>query len=238
MTRIVPPVVLAVGIPTRGFIRDTFWRAYQALQLPRSAGPVVGATHQFSPASYNVAEARNVITKAAMDADPRVTHVFMLDDDMVPPPDTVTRLLARDLPIVGALCHSRAAPYQPILYRRHGPAPEDGFGFVYDYPRGELIEVDGTGAAALLVKREVFESVGRRFGAGRWWATDHPVGSGAGEDLSFCARAKECGFGVYVDTSLEVGHLGEVTIDSRTAKALRDAGGGMVNEWRPAPVVR
>jgi hypothetical protein len=58
-------------------------------------------------------------------------------------------------------------------------------------------------------------SAGRRAYAkengNEWWFQflQHPLGEGEwGEDLSFCFKARECGYKVFVDTSVEPGHMG------------------------------
>src|SRR3989338_4966594 len=41
------------------------------------------------------------------------THIFFLDSDMVPSPDTLTSLLKRGAPIVSGLYRKRTPPYEP-----------------------------------------------------------------------------------------------------------------------------
>jgi hypothetical protein len=65
------------------------------------------------------------------------------------------------------------------------------------------------------------DEVARRMEAGRraharekgneWWFQflPHPLGDGEwGEDLSFCFKARECGYKIFVDTSIRPGHMG------------------------------
>jgi hypothetical protein len=129
--------------------------------------------------------------------------------------DSFERLYAHDLPIVGGLCHNRRPPYMPILMREY----DGGYAFVYDFDRevdGKgLIEVDATGAAFLLVKREVFERIAE--------TKEEPFAiRGPGEDVSFCLRAKELGYKIFVDTTVEIGHVGEVVVGSDFARRNRD----------------
>lgn len=166
--------------------------------------------------SVPVETARNdivgrLLTDHAFDS---ITHLLWIDDDMVFTPNAARRLLAHDLPIVGGLCHGRRAPhYAPILIHYKDDVPY----YQHDYPQG-LVEVDATGGAFLLVKREVYEAIEKAFpkpGEGPF--TDQ----GKGEDVAFCQRARDCGYKVFVDTTLEIGHIGEVVIDSTFARRNR-----------------
>ena len=193
------------------------------------------------------AAARNHLTADALLA-PEVTHLLWIDADMTFPPDALRRLFAHGVPIVGGLCHDRRPPYKPILARlidASWGADPGALGWVYDYPRDQLVPVDATGGAFLLVRRDVFEvirerEIGRqleqdmnrnlvgscnqaaahlielRASYKGWWqdGVDN-------EDISFCERARRAGFSLYVDTSLEIGHIGEVEVDSSFAKRNR-----------------
>lgn len=181
----------------------------------------------------SIDEARNMIVgRILFDPDcKRITHFLWVDDDMVFEPDAAKRLLAHDLPIVGALAYGRRAPhYAPILLHR---APHGALGYQYQhhFTRG-LVKVDATGSAFILVKREVYEAIEERFtkhGEGPYSNSGEGV-LGCGEDVSFCERAKACGFDTWVDTSVEAGHIGEVVVDTAFAERNRIA---EFNPWHP-----
>jgi len=145
---------------------------------------------------------RNHIVEEALDWD--CTHLLMLDTDQEHPPDVVMKLLSHDLPIVGAKVYRRYPPYDPILLRGSIPI----FGHVSDEEceSGELVEVDATGCGALMCKMDVFLNIPRP-----WFKWEMPkiddVDVMIGEDFYFCNKAKEAGYKIYVDTSLEVSHL-------------------------------
>jgi GT2 family glycosyltransferase len=173
--------------------------------------------HYVTVDSRQVDEARNELTKIALQI-PEVTHLFWVDDDMVYPSNSLKRLLAHDKPIVGGLCHDRRHPYKPVIARyfdRSWGCDEGAYGWLFDYPDDELIEVDATGGAFLLVKREVFEAIRDGEGDPSWadWWTPIPAKHGHAEDLAFCWRAQRMGYTIHVDTGLDIGHVGEVVID-------------------------
>lgn len=184
--------------------------------------------HLLDRRGVKVEQARNDIVGRLL-YDPEladVTHLLWIDDDMVFEPGAVERLLAHDLPIVGGLCHGRRAPhYAPILLHRQ-PGGMLGYSYQHDYPEG-LVKVDATGGAFILVKREVYEAIEKAFPrAGEGPYTDR----GFGEDISFCERARECGFDTYVDTTVKIGHVAEVVVDEAFARKNRES---EFNPWHP-----
>lgn len=233
MTTGIKPIngpVPAICIPIYSDPKTLFWRSYQRLWKPSFGSQVFGyngATHVFEQWGVLITEARTIMTHMFLEAEPKATHMLMVDSDMVFPAHALKQLLQHDLPIVGGLCHNRRDPYQPILGKRHQDS-DRLFGFCYNYPPNSLFEVDVTGAAFLLIKREVVEAISEKFGVGSWWQQY----KGMSEDFSFCERAKECGYKVMVDTGLEIGHIAEVVITSETAKKLRPY---QWDAWNPDP---
>jgi GT2 family glycosyltransferase len=200
--------------------------------------------HYFSVKGLPVDQARNELTRAALD-ESDATHLLWIDDDMVYPPDALYRMLDHDVPFVGGLCFDRRHPYKPVIARYFDPSwgfDPHTFGWLFDYPNDALIEVDATGGAFLLVKREVFEAIrtheveeqmralpgnerteetrDRLRNEYRGWWKPLPW-QGASEDLSFCWRAQREGFKLHVDTGLKIGHVGEVIVDEAFAKRNR-----------------
>ena len=202
-----PPHV-AICVPIGGRITPHFFRSYR--MLDRSG--IRWSYHDMI--GYPVATARNEITRSIL-AEPTfddVTHFLWIDDDMVFAPETLKRLLAHDRPIVGGLCFSRQPPHKPVIARFYDPSwgfDANSYGFLWDYPADRLIDVDATGGAFLLVKREVFEAIRTTFGDASWWTPKDELS----EDFAFCRRAVECGYSIQVDTGCKIGHVGEIVID-------------------------
>lgn len=204
-------MTIAVCMPMARAAHPNTMRCLLKLDLPRPY-------HFLDLVGFQVDVARNMLTETACSFDD-VTHLLWIDDDMTFEEDAARRLLAHDLPIVGGLCFGRRHPYPPILVH----LTERGYSFQYDYPEG-LVEVDATGGAFLLVKKEVFYKIFEKDKIGAW----SPLG--VGEDMSFCRRARAVGYKVFVDTSVKIGHMGEACIEADYGKRNRAF---EVNPWFP-----
>lgn len=159
--------------------------------------------------------------------------LLFIDDDMAWQPDAVRKLVEVrdefDLDMVGALCFRRTPPYQPTLYMREKP-DEGAYNFLERWD-SDIIEVDATGCAFLLIHKRVFEAIiGTKMPpvAERLRIGPPPIFKWdgiLGEDLRFCQDAKTAGMKVWVDTRIEIGHVSEKTITKRDfliEMALRD----------------
>lgn len=150
--------------------------------------------------------------------------LLMLDSDMRFDPQTIYQMwhafnsLPKDnganAKILGGLAFIASAPrldtfgmMQPNIW---APSPDGTRRYVavFDYPRDTLLQVGATGAACLMVHREVFEKVAANQGTnGRWFYHEHlEDGDELGEDLSFCRRATDAGYPIFIHTSLRFGH--------------------------------
>jgi hypothetical protein len=157
----------------------------------------------------------------------RGKYLIFIDDDMVWPPDAVHRLVGSYMELldagvtepfmVGGLCFRRTPPYQPTLYMREQPTAGQ-YNFMEEWTEG-LVEVDATGMAFVLIPTEVFAAVAgtempsyetrqRLGGLPSFFRWDKNFG----EDLQFCQDVKAAGARIFVDTRIEIGHVGEVQI--------------------------
>lgn len=147
--------------------------------------------------------------------------LLFIDDDMVFAPDAIKRLIATrdelDLDILGGLCFRRGAPYHPTLYMREQPT-EGYYNFLESWST-DLVEVDATGMAFLVIHKRVFEKIADTPMPPYEYRVSNPAPDffrwegRLGEDLRFCQDAKAAGCRVFVDTRIEIGHIGELVID-------------------------
>jgi hypothetical protein len=140
-----------------------------------------------------------------MDAD----YLFMIDDDMLAPPDLFFKLVANDKDICAALAFTRNPDHKPVIYdviEGIDPVTKKDYyinKFAMNYPRNTLVQCDAVGFGAVLIKRAVIDAMKEPRFMGL---------TGAGEDITFCHKAKKLGFEVWMDTRVKLGHLGAPTI--------------------------
>lgn len=193
--------------------------------------------------TMGVAAGRNEIAAAFLAAD--AEWLFMVDSDMGFARDTVDRMvlsaIANSCQVLGALCFAQkqdkgaeAAPFygnrlriQPTLYSytQVDSTGEKGFLPITNYRREQYQAVGATGAACLLIHRDVLQKLGPDpflpitvSGAG---------GNGTprtfSEDLSFCVRVSAAGYEIGVDTSIKTTHhKGGIYLDEVTYAAQRE----------------
>ena len=203
-------VKLAIALPCAGHDpKKEFWEAFTRLHKPF---PWTFLTPKYPTDFYaGIADVRNELVRQSFESD--CTSILMLDTDQTPEPDLIVRLFKHNLPIVSARVHRRYPPYDPIM-RRRSPANANRFEGVpvKEWGKGGLIEVDRTGVAACgLFDMTVFENV-----PFPWFESksDDPTKGTKrlGEDFCFCDKLRKAGYKIYVDSSLEVGHLINFTV--------------------------
>lgn len=132
-------------------------------------------------------------------------YVFWLDSDMVFSPDILQKMFEiKDKgDIISGLYYRRVPPFSPVLFKtleidEKGICTWDDF---EEVPDG-VFEVAGCGFGCVLMPTDLFIDIQSRFGR-----MFDPIG-GVGEDLSFCWRARQLGFKIICDSSLQLGHVG------------------------------
>lgn len=151
----------------------------------------------------------------AMDAD----YVLWLDSDVVFTPDLLHNLLAHDVDFVTGMYFERRPPFGPVLYKkiRYGETPAEYEAEKYlDYPQKELFEIDACGFGAVLVRTQVIKDVRERY-----YHAFAPQ-QGFGEDISFCIRAKNVGYKLWCDSSIQLGHVTRSVSNEETYLALKE----------------
>jgi hypothetical protein len=113
--------------------------------------------------------ARNQAVAQAMygqpegDGRPATEYFLLMDDDMTVEPEYLTRLLSYKTDIVCGICTIRRDPPRPnIRYWNPGEA-RFADPVMWDWNSQKLMEIDGAGAAFMLVKRRVFEKMGEAY---------------------------------------------------------------------------
>lgn len=151
---------------------------------------------------------RNDLATRAMKMD--ADFVFWLDSDMIFSPNTLARLMKRmeHADIVSGLYFRRVMPYTPVIFDEL--TIDDKGCHWTDYTEkpipSDLFEVGGCGFGCVLMRTDALFDVQARFG--NMFA---PIGN-VGEDLSYCWRARECGYKIFCDPTIPLGHVGHTVI--------------------------
>ncbi len=153
-------------------------------------------------------------------------YVLWLDSDMTFDPDILVRmyktLTENKIDILTGLYFRRVPPYSPVLFDKL-EMTDEGCEWT-DYkdkplPDGRLFEVGGCGFGCVFMTTQVFFDV-----QGTFKDMFGPINR-VGEDLSFCWRARQCGYKIICDPSIICGHVGYAVIDDRFYKEYNEATG-------------
>lgn len=152
--------------------------------------------------------ARNAIVKQALQTDS--DYILMLDDDHIldihntqAPSEgyeflrTLLGHMEKDptMGICGALYVQRGGEQLPVVMNEGEMGPH----FLTPMEiSGKLQKVDVTGGGCMLIRKEVFYKVPEP-----WFAPEFEYGT----DIQICKKARESGYTVWCDTSLEIGHV-------------------------------
>ena len=155
---------------------------------------------------HQIVIARNKIVNTAIEN--KCDWILWIDDDMVVKPNVnlIQKLLSHDKDIVAPLFFSRSYPFISMIFKKHMIGTKfTVYDNMVDYdkcPKDSkgLMKVDGIGFGCVLTKTKIFEKMAQPY----FWSNEY-----FSEDLFFCENATRAGFEIFVDTTIDVGHIGE-----------------------------
>lgn len=179
-------------------------------------------------------ENRNRVIKNAIEQ--KAKYVLFIDTDMVFPCDLIQRLEMHHKPVVSCMAFVKSPPHVPNMYNK---VSKTGWTPVTKFKRGDLIKVDCVGGALMLVDVEAIKHIQPPWFSAppllwhvlmeeveKLWDTkedrneicdrivnlyrehkdiDHSIG----EDYYFSEVLRRNDIPIYVDTSIEIGHMGK-----------------------------
>ena len=185
-----------IGILTREVIHIQWAISFKNLILPQTAGWTTISGMPFD-------HGRNLCAQRCLENN--FEYLMFLDDDVIVPPDAYVKLLAHKADIISGLYMRRTEPICPVMMRVQ---PNGQASWVANFPVGETIEVDYVGAGCLLIHRRVLEKMQKPWFEWACGREDFQPSHRTSEDYYFCRKAKELGFRVQVDTSIQCTHIG------------------------------
>ena len=203
-----------IAIPAMDSVPTQF--AWSLATLQKEQNTIVA--FQISSLVYT---ARNELARGAikMGAD----FVLWLDSDMVFERDTLKKLLKdyeeKKGDIITGVYYRRVPPFTPVLYDEFNVTDEAVTWKETRDVKDDFFEVEGCGFGCVLMPTEalfdVYEKYGQPF---------DPI-SGSGEDLSFCWRARQLGYKIVCDPSIQPGHVGHQIITKEFYEAYKSREG-------------
>ena len=200
-------IKVVIGVP----VSDT--DAMRALTAQAIGGAIIGAHKEGVDVidmvlrrSCDIVSNRTWLVNYALNTD--ATHLLMVDADMIFPADTIPKLLAHKKPVVGVKYKKREFPVK-WLYKRseviEGATEPTDTPFVVEY----------VGTGLMLIDLSIIKDLGKPKNEGERptaWFSFGRDSQGAlvmGEDVWFCNVVRDAGHQVWVDPTINIGHVGE-----------------------------
>lgn len=151
-------------------------------------------------------------------------YILWLDSDMVFQPDLLERMFKvmeeNKLDFLSGLYFRRAIPFSPVIFDKLEMREDGCHWHNAETVPTELTEIEGCGFGCVLMKTEIIANV---FGSQGDLFT--PL-FGVGEDLSFCWRARQAGYKLYLDPSISLGHVGNFVFNEEFYRSYSEAQNG------------
>ncbi len=186
---------LLIGIPHKNLVTLSWALSFRNLQVNV---PSIFTCSSGVPVDI----ARSEIVKSALNNN--VDWIFFIDCDVECPPDTISRLMSHNLPIVTGIYFTRNYPLEPAIWKEIQPSGKQSIPFT---PGTGLIECDFIGAGCLLTHTSVFKNISPPYFS---WTLGREVPGdmtrGRSEDFEFCKKARERGYRIFADTGIICKH--------------------------------
>ena len=182
-----------VVILTREIVTTAWSVGFRNLQIPGTFTFLTGMPFD---------HARNTGCLKTLEND--FEWLFFLDDDTIPPADAIYKLMSHKKPIVSGLYYRRHPPICPVMLKEVGGDKK----WITEFNVPELIEVDYVGTGCMLIHKDVLKNVPQPWFEWKVDRYDLPANQRMSEDFSFCQKARQTGYKIYVDTSVQCRHMG------------------------------
>lgn len=127
--------------------------------------------------------------------------LLFIDSDMIVPGDLIERWFPKigQYGIICAPAFKRFTPHTPCFYEE--VSVDKGMIKIIpfkDWPKDKMFEAQASGASCMMISTEVFHKMSPPY------FYPYPT---TGEDITFCIKAREAGFKVWIDPTVRIGHL-------------------------------
>ena len=194
-------IKLLIAVPTLDYIHRKFVESLTGLtKYLESNGPEFDVHFEGCTLVYI---SRDNLARKAIEGD--YSKVLWLDADMVFEKGIYEKLLYSHKDFVSAIYRGRHGTHRPCIFEKLEP-PERWDNF--DFPEEPVIrEIKGCGFGCVLTSVDILKTVWNRNGT---CFRPTPL---LGEDLAFCKRVSDCGYSMWANLEVPVGHIGQFVIE-------------------------
>jgi len=138
-------------------------------------------------------------------------YLLFIDDDVFIPEDTLTRMLASKKDIVSGIYWTKNDQQSPVIFEKEGAGP------MYEFPVGELFEIQSSGLGCVLINMEVFDAfdkAGIPYFRENWVMeldNGKKIHCPIGEDHYFYHKSRKLGYKVWADGGILCDHYNTTT---------------------------
>lgn len=189
---------ILVAIPVQEYIEVETFKSLWDLNVPE--GYEIDLVIEKSD---NIDQIRNLIAHWATKYD----YLFSVDSDIVVPSDALTKMLAADKDIISGLYIQRIPNTHTVeVYMDNNQGGFVHIPYQQLKPINGVVEVAACGMGCALIKSTVFKSIDYPHFVYRSALNhDHTFS----EDVFFCQRARQHGFRIWADTTIQCDHIGQ-----------------------------
>ena len=131
------------------------------------------------------------------------THMLWLDADITFSDEILDALLFCGKPFVSGIYHGRREPHASCIFKQI--FPEIDRWQRCDYP-ASAFKIAGCGFGCVLISTEIIKAVFDKNGTAFFPMRE------LGEDLAFCKRVADCGYEIWAEPSIQLGHIGHIVV--------------------------
>lgn len=142
---------------------------------------------------------------------PGFEWAWIMGDDHRFSPNTLMRLLDRDVDCIAPACLHRHPPFNSTVMRVLPDGTKTGVP-IYTLPKTgiyKLGEGESCGDAGLLIRKRVLDAIPQP------WYDTRRSGAFASDDTAFTSRVREAGFDIHIDVEVPLGHITPMSVTPR-----------------------
>jgi GT2 family glycosyltransferase len=156
-------------------------------------------------------------TFLGVDAGEQVDYIVWVDSDIVCEPQSITQLVETAVKgghdFVSGVYHMKTEVAKPVIYdcqKKWWPR-KAVFNACISYPPDTIAPIGGCGFGFCITSVKMLQKMKKSRHweeVGQWFPDTRDLKGGYGEDLAFCKMAMQCGYQAYVNTGIQLGHMG------------------------------